>query len=150
VTSRRDARRNAIDILYQADITDADPSLVLAGWLEAGRDVSAFTTELVEGVERHLPEIDLLLEEHTEGWTVSRMTALDRTILRVAVHELHHREDVPRSVAISEAVEAATDLSSEGSPRFVNGILGKIASELRPDVAGDDVSGDPGAEVPGA
>ena len=132
MTSRREARRTAIDILYQSDLTDADPRLVLAEWREAGRVVSTFTTELVEGVEAHLPEIDLLLEERTEGWTVARMAALDRTILRVAIHELWHRTDVPASVAISEAVEAATDLSSEGSPRFVNGILGRIASETRP------------------
>ena len=132
MTSRREARRTAIDILYQSDLTDADPRLVLSEWREAGRAVSTFTTELVEGVETHLPEIDLLLEERTEGWTVARMAALDRTILRVAIHELRHRTDVPASVAISEAVEAATDLSSEGSPRFVNGILGKIASEMRP------------------
>jgi N utilization substance protein B len=132
VTSRREARRTAIDILYQADVTDADPSLVLAGWRDAGRVVSPFTIELVEGVQEHLPEIDLLLEEHTEGWTVARMTPLDRTILRVALHELRDRADVPASVAISEAVEAATALSSEGSPRFVNGILGRIASEMRP------------------
>jgi N utilization substance protein B len=141
VTSRRDARRSAIDILYQADITEADPHVVLAEWIEAGRILSPFTAELVEGVEEHLPEIDLLLEEHTEGWTVSRMAALDRTILRVAVHELCHRPDIPPSVAISEAVEAATHLSAEGAPRFVNGILGKIASELRPAAAEDPGGG---------
>ncbi len=135
MTSRRDARRIAIDILYQADITDADPAVVLAEWIEAGRSVSPFSTELVHGVEEHLPEIDLLLEEHTEGWTVARMTALDRTILRVAVHELRHRPDIPPAVAISQAVEAATDLSAEGAPKFVNGILGKIASEMRPAAA---------------
>jgi N utilization substance protein B len=137
VTSRREGRRTAIDVLYQADLTGTDPSLVLAEWLEAGREISPFTTELVAGVEERLPGIDLLLEEHSEGWTVARMTALDRTILRLAVHELRHRTDVPPSVAISEAVEAATDLSSEGSPRFVNGILGKIASEMRPAAAED-------------
>jgi N utilization substance protein B len=131
VTSRREARRIAIDILYQANITDADPTMVLAEWIDAGRPVSPFSVELVEGVDHHLPEIDQLLGEHTEGWTVARMAALDRTILRVAVHELRHRPDIPPSVAISEAVEAATDLSSEGAPRFVNGILGKIASEMR-------------------
>jgi N utilization substance protein B len=141
VTSRRDARRSAIDILYQADITEADPHVVLAEWIEAGRMLSPFTAELVEGGEEHLPEIDLLLEEHTEGWTVSRMAALDRTILRVAVHELCHRPDIPPSVAISEAVEAATHLSAEGAPRFVNGILGKIASELRPAAAEDPGGG---------
>ena len=144
MTSRREARRTAIDILYQADLTDGDPGLVLAGWLDAGRVVSPFTTELVEGVARHLPEIDLLLEEHTEGWTVARLAALDRTILRVAIHELRHRADVPASVAISEAVEAATDLSSEGSPRFVNGILGKIASEMRPAAEDPGTSGGAG------
>ena len=137
MTSRRAARRTAIDILYQADLTSTDPRLVLAEWREVGRVVSTFTIELVEGVEGHLPEIDLLLEEHTEGWSVARMTSLDRTILRLAIHELRHRTDVPASVAISEAVEAATDLSSEGSPRFVNGILGKIASEMRPASAED-------------
>jgi transcription antitermination protein NusB len=135
VTSRRDARRIAIDILYQADITDSDPAVVLAEWIEAGRSVSPFSTELVQGVEEHLPEIDLLLEEHSEGWTVARMAALDRTILRVAVHELRHRPDIPHAVAISEAVEAATSLSAEGAPKFVNGILGKIASEMRPAAA---------------
>jgi N utilization substance protein B len=68
-----------------------------------------------------------LLEEHARGWTVSRMAALDRTILRVAVEEVVYRDDVPDSVAISEAVEAASDLSTEESKGFVNGILGGIA-----------------------
>lgn len=132
MTSRREARRVAIDILYQADVTATDPTVVLTEWIDAGRAVPAFSKELVDGVNDRMPDIDLLLEEHSEDWTVSRMTALDRTILRVSVHELRDRPDVPPSVAISEAVEAATDLSTEGSPRFVNGILGRIASELRP------------------
>ena len=83
----------------------------------------------MDGVVEHGPEIDLLLEEHAEGWTVSRMTALDRTIMRVAVEELL-RGDVPPSVAISEAVEAASELSAEESRSFVNGVLGRIAREL--------------------
>jgi transcription antitermination protein NusB len=132
VTSRREARRTGLDILYQADVTGTDPRAVLDAWLESGRAVPVFGRELVEGVSDHLPEIDLLLEERSEGWTVSRMAALDRSILRLAVYELLHRPDVPPSVAISEAVEAASDLSAEGSPRFVNGLLGKIAGELRP------------------
>ena len=132
MTSRREARRVAIDILYQADVTATDPTVVLTEWIDAGRAVPAFSKELVDGVNDRMPEIDLLLEEHSEDWTVSRMTVLDRTILRVSVHELRDRPDVPPSVAISEAVEAATDLSTEESPRFVNGILGRIASELRP------------------
>jgi N utilization substance protein B len=132
VTTRREARRAALDILYQADVTDVDPTFVLEEWTSAGRPVDRFAAELVRGVEEHLPEIDLLLEEHSEGWSVARMASLDRSILRVGVFELRHRPDVPTSVAISEAVEAASDLSAEGAPRFVNGILGRIASEMRP------------------
>lgn len=129
MTTRREARRLAIDVLYQADITDRSPSDVLTGWREADREIPPFAEELVDGVVEHGPEIDLLLEEHAEGWTVSRMTALDRTIMRVAVEELL-RGDVPPSVAISEAVEAASELSAEESRSFVNGVLGRIAREL--------------------
>jgi N utilization substance protein B len=127
MSTRREARRAAIDILYQTDITGDDPSLALASWVEAGRGVPPFTRELVEGVAEHGPSIDLLLEEHAEGWTVARMAALDRTILRVAVEELRYRDDVPDSVAISEAVESASELSADESKAFVNGILGRIA-----------------------
>ena len=129
MSSRRQARRTAVDVLYQADLTREDPSEVLQEWREADRDIPPFTAELVEGVGDHMPGIDLLLEEHVEGWTLARMAALDRTILRVAVEELVHRSDVPVSVAINEAVEAANELSTEDSGRFVNGILGRIARE---------------------
>jgi transcription antitermination protein NusB len=132
VASRRDARRLAIDILYQADITDVDPVRVLESWRAADREVPPFTEELVAGVVEHGPDIDLLLAEHAEGWTVARMTALDRTILRLAVEELLHRDDVPASVAISEAVEAASDLSAAESRPFVNGVLGRIARGAPP------------------
>ncbi len=130
MTGRREARRQALDVLYQADITDAVPVDVLSSWEGAGRTISPFARELVEGVERFQPEVDLLLEEHAEGWTVARMAAVDRTILRLAVFELLHSPDVPASVAISEAVEAAADLSADESKRFVNGVLGKIAREV--------------------
>jgi transcription antitermination protein NusB len=129
VTTRRDARRVAIDILYQADVTGDDATLVLESWVEAGRGVPPFAHELVVGVCEHAPAIDLLLEEHADGWTVARMAALDRTILRLAVEELRYRDDVPDAVAISEAVEAASELSADESRAFVNGILGRIARE---------------------
>ncbi len=130
MTGRREARRQALDVLYQADITDAVPVDVLSSWEGAGRIISPFARELVEGVGRFQPEVDLLLEEHAEGWTVARMAAVDRTILRLAVFELLYSADVPASVAISEAVEAAADLSADESKRFVNGVLGKIAREV--------------------
>jgi N utilization substance protein B len=128
--TRREDRRVAIDILYQADITDAAPGSVTADWRTADRLVPVFAEELVAGVAERLPDIDLLLETHAEGWSVRRMAALDRTILRVGVFELLWREDVPTSVAISEAVEAADELSAEDAKRFVNGVLGRIARDV--------------------
>ena len=129
MATRREARRIAIDIVYQADITGEAAPEVAAGWRAAEREVPEFSQELAEGVAERQPEIDLLLETHSEGWSVARMAALDRSILRVAVYELLWREDVPSAVAISEAVEAANELSTDDSGRFVNGVLGKIARD---------------------
>lgn len=127
--TRRQERRVGIDILFQADVTDADPASVRDAWAAAGRDVPSFAAELVTGVTERLPDIDLLLETHAEGWSVARMAPLDRTILRVGVYELLWCDDVPPSVAISEAVEAATELSADEARRFVNGVLGRIARD---------------------
>ncbi len=129
MTSRRRARRVALEVLFQSDLTGRDPREVLAEWRAAGEDVPAFAAELVEGVADRLDEIDALLEAHAEGWPVHRMAAVDRAILRLACYELLHRPDVPVGAAIDEAVEAAKRLSTEDSGRFVNGILGRIARE---------------------
>jgi N utilization substance protein B len=129
VAGRRAARRIAVDVLYQADVTGRAPTDVVVDWKTAGRDVPPFARSLIGGVDEHLPSIDLVLERGAEEWSVQRMAALDRTILRVAVEELLYRDDVPTSVAISEAVEAAAELSSDESKRFVNGILGRIARD---------------------
>ncbi len=129
VASRRHARRQALDILYQADVTGADPITVVAEWETAGRQIEPFASELVEGVAAHRAEIDGLLARFAEDWTVERMASVDRTILRVASYELLHRHDVPPAAAINEAVVAAKELSTEDSSRFVNGILGRIARE---------------------
>jgi N utilization substance protein B len=127
VASRREARRRAIDILYQADVTDADPPAVMGEWLAAGRELDPFTQELVDGVWRHRIEIDRALEANTEHWPLERMASVDRSILRLAVFELLHAPDVPAAVAIDEAVEIAKELSTEDSGAFVNGVLGRIA-----------------------
>jgi len=129
VARRRAARRQAIDILYQADVLGESAMGVADEWEAAGRDVTPFARELVDGVTEHLEELDALLGAHAEEWTVPRMASLDRTILRVACFELRYRHDVPPGAAIDEAVEAAKELSTEDSGRFVNGILGRIARE---------------------
>ncbi len=130
VASRRDARRQALDILFQADVTGADSVDVLGDWEASGRDVADFARSLVEGVASHAAELDALIGQHAENWTVARMASVDRAILRLACFELLHRPDVPPSAAINEAVEAAKELSTEDSSRFVNGILGRIAREV--------------------
>jgi transcription antitermination protein NusB len=133
---RRGARRVAVEVLYQADVTGVAPADALRGWHEAGREVPDYAKEVVTGVEREMPVIDALLAAHSEEWTVSRMATVDRTILRVAVYEL--RSGIPAPVAINEAVEAAKELSTEASGRFVNGVLGRIAREGDQAIAEED------------
>jgi N utilization substance protein B len=120
----------AVDILYQADVTERSPRSILDEWRRAGRTVPTYTEALVTGVERAQPQIDAMLAAHSEGWTVHRMAVVDRTILRVAVQEI--RSGVPVAVAINEAVDAAKRLSTEDSGRFINGLLGRIARDAVP------------------
>ena len=120
---RTDQRRAAVVALYQHDVTGRPLTDLVA------RDAPLFTRELVEGVEVEQEEIDGLIERYSEGWTLDRIAPLERNILRVALHEMLHRVDVPDEVAIDEAVEAAKELCSAEAPRFVNGILGAVQRE---------------------
>jgi N utilization substance protein B len=125
---RRSARRQALDILYEADLIGRSPRAVLEEWREAGRSISDYASELVAGVEEDMEELDAVLAKSSEGWSVHRMPVVDRTILRVGTYEM--RSGVPPAVAISEAVHSAHELSTADSGRFVNGVLGKIARDL--------------------
>ena len=126
---RRQARRRAVDILYQADVVRRHPLDVLEERKALAEKVPGFTEDLVRGTAEHLDELDDLIGEHAEGWTVHRMAAVDRTLLRLACYEILYRNDVSPAVAISEAVASAKELSTEDSGRFVNGILGSIVRE---------------------
>ncbi len=90
-------------------------------------------TELVEGVEDHREEVDALIADHARNWSLERMPAIDRNVLRIALFELMGRPDVPTAVVIDEAVELAKRFSTDDSGRFVNGMLSAIAPKLRPD-----------------
>jgi N utilization substance protein B len=125
---RRSARRQALDILYEADVVGRSPRAVLEEWRRAGRAIGEYTSELVEGVEDHMGDLDALLGRISEGWSVHRMPVVDRTILRVACYEL--QSGMVPAVAINEAVHAANELSTGDSGRFVNGVLGEIARTL--------------------
>ncbi len=120
---RSQQRRAAVVALYQADLTDRSAPELL--------DARApdFARELVEGVERDRSEIDDLIRRHSEGWTLDRIAPLERNILRVSLHELLHREDIPVEVSIDEAVEAAKELCGADAPGFVNGVLGAAHRE---------------------
>jgi N utilization substance protein B len=109
--------------LYQSDVTGRPaPELVERG-------ASPFTRELVEGVEADRGALDERIARHATGWTLDRIAPLERNILRVAVHELRNRPDVPTEVAIDEAVEAAKELCGADAPGFVNGVLGAVQRE---------------------
>jgi N utilization substance protein B len=120
---RTDQRRAAVVALYQRDVTGRP--------LEALLDphATAFTREVVEGVDADLDELDSLIERFAEGWTLDRIAPLERNILRVALFELLHRDDIPDEVAIDEAIEAAKELCSREAPAFLNGILGAVVRE---------------------
>ena len=148
MAGRHLARRVALDILFQADLTGRDPLGVLDEWQAAGEDVPEFARELVTGVSADRDELDRVLGEHADDWSVERMAAVDRAILRLAAYEMRSRRDVPIAVAIDEAVEAAKELSTDESGRFVNGILGRIARE-REDVAGNQSDGSSGDSAVG-
>jgi N utilization substance protein B len=120
---RSDQRRAAVVALYQQDVTGKPLDDLLA------RGTSTFTHELVEGVEVEREELDALIERHAQGWTLDRIAPLERNILRVGLHELLHRTDIPDEVAIDEAIEAAKELCSAEAPAFVNGILGAAQRE---------------------
>ena len=120
---RTEQRRAAVVALYQSDVTGRP-----AGDL-VERGASPFTRELVEGAEAERDTLDESISRHATGWTLDRIAPLERNILRVALHEMRSRPDVPAEVAIDEAVEAAKELCGMDAPGFINGVLGAVQRE---------------------
>ncbi|MDP9118195.1 MAG: transcription antitermination factor NusB [Actinomycetota bacterium] len=134
MSARSKARKRALDVLYEADLRGVDPASTLAERIAlADPPVNTYTVTLVEGVCAHAGRIDEILARFADGWTVARMPDVDRALLRVGVFELLWCADVPDAVVIDEAVELAKSLSTYESPRFVNGVLGRVVRE-RPDI----------------
>jgi transcription antitermination protein NusB len=129
VGSRREARERALSLLYEAESKGITPDEALDVQV---LEPEAFAADLVSGVGRHGDELDEVIRRYSKGWALERMPTIDRTLLRMAVYELGHRPDVPTGAVISEAVELAKRYSTDESGRFVNGMLGRIADELRP------------------
>jgi len=129
--ARRRARKRALDVLYEADLRDLPLPQVLEAYverLETPRpEHLPYTISLVQGVDKHLSRIDETLSTYAEGWTLDRMPVVDRNLARIAVFELFYMDEIDDPVAITEAVELAKELSTDDSPRFLNGLLGRIA-----------------------
>jgi len=128
VAPRHESRERALGLCYEREAREVSASDLLDG-LPTPPDEYART--LVEGVARHQDEIDALLGKYSEHWTVERMPAVDRAVLRLGCYELTHEPDVPTAVAITEAVELAKRYSTKDSGRFVNGLLARIAHQVR-------------------
>jgi len=141
VSARTKSRKRALDVLFAADVRgDALDEALEREELRARSTPERasswpYAREIVEGVREHADEIDQRISAHSTAWTLDRMPAVDRAILRIGVWELGHNPEVPVGVAIDEAVEAAKELSTDDSPRFVNGVLSAVARDVRP-VAG--------------
>jgi transcription antitermination protein NusB len=126
-TARTKARKRALDLLFAAEARRLSAVDMLDEAVSDGEGPgNAYTATLVRGVAAEQPRIDELLARYSEGWTLDRMPAVDRNVLRLGVWELLHATDVPEHVAISEAMQLVRDLSTDESPQFVNGILGAI------------------------
>ena len=129
---RHQARKRAVDLLFEAEargLTPADIAEARNALAQTQHDVSplnTYTVTVARGVTDHAAHIDDLISAHLQGWTLDRLPAVDRAILRVAVWELLHADDVPEPVAVDEAVELAKQLSTDDSPGFVNGVLGQV------------------------
>src|ERR1700761_5028099 len=132
MAARSKARKRALDILFEADLRGL-PTLELLSERQSVGDVPVqpYAAALVRGVASHRDRIDELISWNLVDWTLERMPGVDRNILRIGVYELLWADDVPDGVAISEAVLLARDLSTDGSPAFINGLLARIA-ELKP------------------
>jgi transcription antitermination protein NusB len=119
---RSDQRKDAVFALYQHEVTGRPVSELLD-------DAKPFSVELASAVEEHKPELDELIAKHSKGWALDRIAPLERSIMRTALYEALHEEDVPVEVAIDEAVELAKEYCGTDAPGFVNGILGAALAE---------------------
>ena len=127
MAARSKARKRALDVLFEAEQRGIDPITLVSERLAAADTVMPeYAVTLVEGVQANRQRIDELLATYSHGWTVERMPAVDRQVLRIGTYELLWCDDVPDAVVLDESVELAKTLSTDDSPSFVNGLLGRL------------------------
>jgi N utilization substance protein B len=134
VSARRKARKRALDFLYEADIRGATALELLAARPAEEISQGDYVQELLVGVSEHLVKIDELITTYAQGWDMDRMPAIDRNILRIALFEILWLSQLDDDIAVSEAIEIATELSTDDSAKYINGVLGRIVI-LKPSFA---------------
>ncbi len=128
MTARSKARKRALDLIYASEMRNRSTVDALEQLKEEG-PVNDYTVELVHGVTEHRARLDEVIASYAKGWTLDRMPAVDRNVLRLATFEVLYVDDVPDAVAVSEALKLVRDLSTDDSPTFVNGVLGNIVRD---------------------
>ncbi len=130
MSARSKARKRALDLIFAAEAQGQVPTDLLNQQVAAGEIPSnEYTVVLVKGATEHADRLDALITQYSRDWTLDRMPAVDRNVLRLAIFEVLYVDDVPDAVAISEALHLVRELSTDESPSFVNGILGQIARD---------------------
>ncbi len=129
--TRRDSRKEAIILLYQSDLMKKDIKSIIDNKMMLKENIDSFTRELATGAYENKMKIDQIIEGVVKNWTLDRIAIIDKNILRVAIYEMYFLEDIPLKVSVDEAIEISKDMGQKkDTPKFVNGILGKIYTDL--------------------
>ena len=126
MSARGKARKRALDILFESDLRSSSAIELLSSRPPEDLSQGQYSAEIVRGVNEHREKIDELIVTYAEGWDMDRMPAIDRNILRISIFEILWNPEVDDEVAVSQAIELATELSTERSPAYINGVLGRI------------------------
>lgn len=126
MSARGKARKRALDILFESDLRSSSAIELLSSRPPEDLSQGQYSAEIVRGVNEHREKIDELIVTYAEGWDMDRMPAIDRNILRISIFEILWNPELDDAVAVSQAIELATELSTEKSPAYINGVLGRI------------------------
>jgi transcription antitermination protein NusB len=128
VSARRKARKRALDFLYEGDLRSASPLELYASREKEELSQESYVENLLQGVTVHREKLDELIMTYAQGWDMDRMPAIDRNLLRLAMYEILWEPELDEKIAINEAVELASELSTDESSGYINGVLGRIAA----------------------
>lgn len=133
--TRRRAREKAVILLYQMDLLGKKPEEIVENDQLVGKKFDEFSLKLINGVTDNLKEIDKIISSTVQNWSLDRIAVIDRNILRVAIYEMIHEDDIPLKVSVDEAIEIAKILGQKpDTPKFINGVLGKFLNKILDDV----------------